>query len=72
VKKVYNKCVLKLNVAAVLTVLAATLTLSAGIQIRYFVSQLSVARSYRTASLINVANAPSTCASGEAEAADNK
>jgi hypothetical protein len=53
----------------VLTVLA-TLTVSAGIQILYFI-QLSVARSYRTANLINLANAPSICTSGGAEAVDN-
>ena len=70
-KKVYNKIVLELNLAAVLTVLAA-LTVSAGIQSRYSVWQLSVDRSYRTAGLTNEANAPSACTIGGAEAVDKK
>jgi hypothetical protein len=72
VKKVYNKCVPELSIAAVLTVLAAALTVSAGIQIPYFISHLSVVRFYRTTHPINVANAPSTCTSWGAETLDNK
>jgi hypothetical protein len=49
----------------------STLTVSAGIQIRYFIWQQSVAGSYRTGNLINVANAPSICTSGGSEAVDN-